>query len=74
MMKTFYMYVLTYRGGAWSDPKARFAEACFEDHSFPKNSSNFEELSLYIEMHGDDLLTIATFDELWELYVEKYNL
>ncbi len=73
MKKTFYMYVLTHRGGDWNDPKVRFAEACFEDHSFPKSSESFEEISLYVEMHGNELLTISAFDELWALYEEKYN-
>lgn len=72
MKKSFYTFVLTYRGGDWSDAKARFAEAVFLDHAFPKQSKDFEELSSYIETLSDEYLTTATFDELWSLYEEKY--
>lgn len=68
MKKSFYLFVLTYRGGDPSDPKARFAEGVFNDHGFPKTSTSFEELSSYIEMRADDDLSTAAFDELWEIY------
>ncbi|MCT6925927.1 YozE family protein [Metasolibacillus sp.] len=73
MKKSFYSYILTYRGGAANDAKAQFAEASFHDSSFPKMSTSFEELSQYIEMQGDDLLSASIFDELWSLYEEKYS-
>lgn len=68
--KSFYHFVLTFRGGDWSDDKARFAEAAFLDHSFPKQSESFQELSEYVEMQADELLTSTAFDELWSLYEE----
>ena len=74
MRKSFYHYTLTYRGGEWADQKARFAEAMFEDPAFPKTDMDFEGISGYIEMHSDEYLTIAAFDELWELYAIKYSL
>ncbi|WP_107942790.1 YozE family protein [Metasolibacillus fluoroglycofenilyticus] len=73
MKKSFYSYILTYRDGLANDAKSQFAEACFRDTSFPKMSTSFEELSQYIEMQGDDILTAATFDELWSLYLEIYG-
>ena len=33
MNKSFYHYVLTFRGGEWSDRKVRFAESMFVDHA-----------------------------------------
>lgn len=74
LKKSFYQYVLSYRGGDWSDSKARFAEAMFEDVAFPKNSTSFDELSAYIEMQADPYMTTSTFDELWDMYNTKYNL
>lgn len=71
--KSFYHYVLTFRGGEWSDEKVRFAESMFLDHGFPKNSDNFEELSGYIEFQSDEYLTIGAFDVLWELYETKFS-
>lgn len=73
MQKTFYEYVLTYRGGDWDDPKSRFAEAAFYDEAFPKQSKDFEELSAYFEMIADEHLTTEVFDELWSNYAAKYS-
>ncbi|HWK23305.1 MAG TPA: YozE family protein [Ureibacillus sp.] len=72
MRQSFYLYILSYRGGDHNDSKARFAEAAFQDHSFPKTSTSFEELSRYIEMIADDNMSTQTFDELWDSYQEKY--
>lgn len=71
MKKSFYQFVLTFRGGDLADQKVNFAENVFFDHSFPKQSSSFHELSNYIETKGDENLLISTFDELWELYEES---
>lgn len=67
MTKTFYQFVQTFRGG--SDAFAYFAEAAFEDHGFPKQSTDFNELSDYVEMQQDSYMTTAVFDALWALYV-----
>lgn len=74
MNKSFYHFVLTFRGGDWGDQKARFAESMFFDHSFPIRSSSFEELSSYIETQADEFLTTAAFDELWDLYKIKFDI
>ncbi|MEB2301448.1 YozE family protein [Lysinibacillus xylanilyticus] len=70
MKKSFYLYVLTFRGGDWSDAKVRFAEEVFNEHNFPKQSMDFDELSSYIESYATDNLKIEVFDELWSLYVD----
>lgn len=74
MGKSFYHYVLTFRGGDWSDEKTRFAESMFIDPGFPKTSANFDKLSSYIELQSDEYLTTSAFDELWDLYAQKYDL
>ena len=70
--KTFYAYVLTYRGGAADERATHFAEAAFHDALFPRQSTSYEEISSYIEMLSDDALNARTFDELWESYTTKY--
>ncbi|MFJ7736591.1 YozE family protein [Lysinibacillus sp. NPDC097287] len=70
MKKSFYLFVLTFRGGDWSDPKVRFAEEVFYEHNFPKQCMDFNELSSYIEMYATENLTTETFDNLWDLYEE----
>lgn len=66
MERTFYHFVLTFRGGA--DDKAQFAEAVFHDHSFPKQSTDFDELSEYIELQQQPEMTADVFDAIWALY------
>lgn len=73
MKKSFYHYVLTYRGGEWADNKVKFAESMFIDHGFPKQSEDFDELSNYIELQSDEYMTIQAFDELWDLYELKVH-
>ncbi|MFE3574368.1 YozE family protein [Lysinibacillus sp. NPDC059133] len=70
MKKSFYLYVLTFRGGDWSDARVRFAEEVFNEHNFPKQSMDFDELSSYIESYATDNLKIEVFDELWSLYAD----
>ena len=71
-MKSFYHFVLTYRGAA--DAKGDFAEAMFNDLMFPKTTTDFDELSTYIEMQADPHLSTYVFDELWESYATKYSV
>lgn len=73
MVESFYLFLLSYRGGNLSDQKSLFAERAFLDHSFPKASTSFEELSSYIETLADDHMTTQVFDELWDLYQVKYR-
>lgn len=71
-MKTFYHFVLTYRGA--NNAQGYFAEAVFEDSMFPRTSSSFSELSEYIEMQASEYMTTTVFDELWDVYATKYSL
>lgn len=71
-MKSFYHFVLTYRGA--QDDKGHFAECMFNDLLFPKAATDFDELSAYIEMQADPHLSTYIFDELWEMYAAKYGL
>jgi len=71
-MKSFYHFVLTYRGAR--DEKGAFAEAVFNDLSFPKTSTDFHELSAYIEMQADSTMATHVFDEIWEEYKVKFDV
>lgn len=71
MNKSFYQFALAYRGGSKRDPYARFAEAMFNDHSFPKTSVTFDELSRYLEEKADADMPAAVFDEIWQAYEER---
>lgn len=68
MYHTFYKYVLTFRGGPKTDLRSQFAEAMYYDLSFPKQSSDFHELSRYIEELAHQDMSALLFDDLWTLY------
>ncbi|MEC1701012.1 YozE family protein [Bacillus velezensis] len=67
-MKSFYHYLMKYRHPKPQDAISQFANQAYEDHSFPKTSSDYHELSSYLELSADYLETMATFDEAWEKY------
>lgn len=71
MMKTFYEFVLTYRGA--NNEKGRFAEAVFEDSLFPRSSTAFQTVSNYVEMQANENMKAATLDEIWDEYAAKYS-
>lgn len=68
MGKSFYHFLMRYRHG--KDEIAIFAENAFRDHGFPKGSSNYDEISRYLEMNGDYLPSMRIFDKAWELYID----
>lgn len=74
MNHTFYKYALTFRGGPKSDGKAMFAEAMFYDLTFPKQSTDFEEISRYIEEMAHSDMSATIFDEMWSLYETNVGL
>ncbi|HZG71788.1 MAG TPA: YozE family protein [Chondromyces sp.] len=71
MKKSFYHYLMKYRQVPAPNELASFANAAFDDHSFPKSSSDYDELSRYLEMNGHYLASMSVFDEAWEKYNEE---
>ncbi len=69
MSKSFYHFLMKYRHPEPEDSISSFANSAFEDHSFPKSSFDYDELSSYLEMNGHYLDSMAIFDEAWELYL-----
>ncbi|KAB2333551.1 YozE family protein [Cytobacillus gottheilii] len=69
MAKTFYHFLMKYRHPNPKDEISQFANDAYEDHSFPKTSENYEEISSYLELNGSYLQSMMVFDEAWELYL-----
>lgn len=67
-MKSFYEYLQTHRQPKIMDDITKFAYDAFQDHSFPKHSTDYQEISHYLEMNGDYLDSMTIFDETWEMY------
>lgn len=68
MERSFYQFALKYRGKLVQDEYSLFAEAMFLDHSFPKTSMDFQEISQYVEEKAHPVLQASTFDRMWEEY------
>ncbi|MCZ0755709.1 YozE family protein [Anoxybacillus sp. J5B_2022] len=70
-MRSFYRYLLKFRDGKKDDPVVRLANGVYYDHSFPKNSADYDEISRYLEMNGDYLESMSIFDEVWERFLQE---
>lgn len=70
MAKTFYHFLIRYRQPKPVDDLTRFANEVYLDHGFPKQSTDYHEISSYLELNGDYLSSMSIFDEAWELYLQ----
>jgi uncharacterized protein YozE (UPF0346 family) len=57
--------------GKPTDEISEFANAAYEDHSFPKQSTDYYELTNYLELNGLYLNSMSTFDYAWDLYMQN---
>ncbi|MBA4537753.1 YozE family protein [Bacillus aquiflavi] len=71
MSKFFYHYLMKYRNPQAKDEISQFANDAFIDHSFPKYSVNYNEISSYLEMNGHYLKNMSIFDQAWDLYISE---
>lgn len=72
MDRSFYQFVLTYRGGEKNDPYSVFADTMFNDQSFPKYERSFDALSRYIEEKADSQMSSVLFDELYRHFEDRF--
>lgn len=70
-MKSFYAFLMKYRQPKEMDEITKFANHAFLDHSFPKHSTNYDEISRYLELNGEYLVSMTVFDEAWDLYLQN---
>lgn len=68
MSKTFYHFLMKYRHPSPKDEISVFANNAYSDHSFPKTSVDYHEISSYLELNGQYLKSMSIFDEAWEQY------
>ncbi|MGX7162651.1 YozE family protein [Enterococcus massiliensis] len=71
MYKSFYHYLMAVKGPNHRDEAQVFATHASHDIQFPKQSTDYHELSTYLEMSVDYLPTMDIFDRLWERYLEE---
>lgn len=66
--KSFYQFVLKFRTTKKGDILGQFAEEVYKDHSFPKYSSDYHEISNYLELNDTSLHLVSVFDKVWIMY------
>lgn len=69
MAKSFYHFLMKYRHPEPKDEISLFANHAYHDHSFPKGSSDYDQLSSYLEFNGTYISNMKIFDEAWDLYL-----
>ncbi|KFE42715.1 YozE family protein [Staphylococcus agnetis] len=65
---SFYHFLLTVRGRP--NEEGAFAEMVYDDLDFPKQESDFDKLSNYVETEGNYTLSMSVFDTLYEEFQE----
>ncbi|MDF2947095.1 MAG: hypothetical protein K0S51_1774 [Bacillales bacterium] len=68
MQKSFYHYIVQFRFNLVSNVWSEVADSIYNDHSFPKQSRDFHELSVYLEEYADYVPSMLIFEEMWESY------
>ncbi|GGA61748.1 YozE family protein [Ornithinibacillus halotolerans] len=70
-MRSFYHFMMTYRGKKKADDESKLADWMFSDHNFPKHSDNYQEISDYLEWNSPFPNALSVYDALWDVYVIK---
>lgn len=70
MNKSFYDYMMRYRGLKQQTDEKRLADWMFEDHDFPKRSEKYDEVSRYLEWNIPFNNATQVLDQLWYDYLE----
>lgn len=71
--ESFYRYLMTQRNPNSADEIEQFANNAFLDSAFPKQSTDFEEISQYLEENVDYLPSMTIFDAAWRRYLDAMN-
>lgn len=71
VLKTFYQFMMSYRGKKRADDYSRLADWMFADPDFPKQETNYNILSNYLEWLSPFPGSLSIFDEVWEVYELK---
>ena len=73
MRDSFYRYLMTQRKPTDADEVEQFANNAFLDSSFPKQSTDFDEISKYLEENAEYLPSMTIFDTAWQRYLDAMN-
>lgn len=66
--RSFYNWLITNRNVVAADEVQQFANNAFLDSMFPKQSTDFDDISHYLEENASYLTAMSIFDDAWEQY------
>ncbi|GFH40594.1 YozE family protein [Pseudolactococcus insecticola] len=66
---SFYIFLMKHRAYKEVDDITKLANLVYDDTTFPKQSSDFDEISSYLETHANFSFNLSKFDEIWEQYL-----
>ncbi|MDN2650155.1 YozE family protein [Leuconostoc lactis] len=67
-VRSFYDWLMTNRNVVAADEIQQFANNAFLDLTFPKQSTDFDDISNYLEENASYLTEMSIFDQAWERY------
>ncbi|MDC3412979.1 YozE family protein [Aquibacillus sp. 3ASR75-11] len=68
-MRSFYHYMMRFRGSKLHEEESQLAEWMFHDSNFPKQSTNYDEISSYLEWNIPFTNALRVFDHIWDEYL-----
>lgn len=68
MRRSFYHYMMMHRTAM--TPSGELAEHMFLDIAFPKQATDYQEISNYLELSVDYPVDFQLVDRLWQDYLE----
>lgn len=74
MRQSFYQYLMTLRNPNDHGEIANFAQNAFFDQAFPKQETDFEKLSNYLELNAGYLPSMSVFDQAYNMYLSHEHV
>lgn len=71
MRESFYEFMRQQRDPNHKDDLTQLAYDIASDGMFPKTSTNYDQISRYLETEVDYVSTMTLFDEAWDLYEKR---
>lgn len=69
MRKSFYSWLMTERNPKSQEPIAILADLVFAESDFPKQATDFDEVSRFLEEKASFAFSLSDFDNIWETYL-----
>ncbi|WEV44931.1 YozE family protein [Streptococcaceae bacterium ESL0687] len=70
-MPSFYTYLMAKRGPKEDCDLTILANEVFNDSTFPRHTSDFNEISDYLEREAPFSFNLGKFDEIFDNYLNK---